>query len=89
MAEVSFLPVGSVPPLTQRMWEIACADLERAEVLLAALEKDETATQDVIARRRYEARARKAMCKAINFMITNAADINAVIARKQSGQTTA
>jgi hypothetical protein len=80
---VSFLTSSKVPPATQRMWEIAYADFERAEVLLLAARKDQASTPEYIAMREQEARTRRSMCKAINFLITNADDINAVIEKKK------
>lgn len=79
---MNFLPASKVPPATQRMWEVAYSDMERAELLLMAARKDETATPEYISMREQEARTRRSICKAVNFLITNANDINEVIKKK-------
>lgn len=76
-------PADKVPETTQKMWEAACADFEHAEILLKAARGDPSATPDIVARREQQVRTRKGICNAINFLITNASEINVVIESKK------
>lgn len=79
-----YLPAPEVPPATQRMWEVALGDMERAEGLLDAAMHDPTATEEYKRMRQHDAKVRRNICKVINFIITNADDVNAVIKAKQA-----
>jgi hypothetical protein len=81
---VNYRPAAKIPTATQRMWEVAYSDFERAELLFLSAKKDPTSTPEYITMRERDAITRRSMCKAINFLITNADDINAVIAKKKS-----
>lgn len=76
-----------IPETSQAMWELACIDFERAEILLNATREAPDATPDIIRRREHQSRTRKSICNAINFLITNRDDINAFIEarRKRRG----
>lgn len=80
---VSNQPSSCVPEITQKMWEIACSDLEGAEIRLKAAHGF-GAPPETIARLERDIRIRKGICNGINFLITNRSDINTVISTKSS-----
>lgn len=75
-------PSLQVPDITQQMWCVACSDLDGAEIRLR-LAHDHLADRATIKSREYDVRVRKGICNGINFLITNRADVNAVIAKKR------
>ncbi|WP_166297204.1 hypothetical protein [Bradyrhizobium sp. 2S1] len=71
-----------VPHTSQGLWEIAYNDFVYAETMLQATRTNPDATPADIARRESDVRARKAICNALNFLITNKEDVDAVIDAK-------
>jgi hypothetical protein len=76
-------PARKTPITTQHMWEIACDDYTTEAIRLNAVRSDPSATPAQIASFERRLRIRHAICNAIDFLITNADDINAVIAARR------
>lgn len=72
-------PQKSSPITEQAMWEISYNDFVYAETMLQATRTNPDATPADIARRERDVRARKAICNALNFLITNKGDIDAIM----------
>lgn len=75
-------PSDKVPDITQQMWNVACSDLDGAEIRFR-MAQELQADRATIKSREYDVRVRRGICNGINFLITNRADINAVIAKKR------
>lgn len=72
-----------IPASTQEMWELAVADYEHETIMLDMLRHRSDATREVVKRRERNLLVRKAICNAINFLITNKDDVNKVISARK------
>lgn len=75
-------PEDKAPITSQAMWEAAYDDFIHADILARATREDPNATRDEVVRRERVRRMRLAMANAMDFLITNESDINAVIAAR-------
>jgi hypothetical protein len=71
------------PITTQAMWDATYEDYVHAEILAKAARNDPSATPQIIANRERAARKRLRIANAMDFLITNEADIAAVIAARK------
>ncbi len=76
------------PITTQVMWERAYEDYAYADIMFRAARDDPGATQEIIRDRDRARRVRMAIANAIEFLITNERDVDAVIAgrKKREGK---
>lgn len=74
------------PITTQAMWERAYDDYVYADIMARAARDDPSSTPQIVRDRDRARRIRMAIANAIEFLITNESDIDAVIAgRKKRG----
>ena len=86
MSDATNRAPDKTPITTQAMWERAYEDYTHADILARAAHDDKIAAPEIFTRRERERRIRMAIANAIDFLITNESDINAVIAaRKKRG----
>ena len=76
-------PATKTPATSQSMWDMAYNDYVYADIMLQATRDNPDATPDDIFRRECDVRVRKAICNALNFLITNEADVEAAINTRQ------
>lgn len=75
-------PAKKVPLSTHHMWEVACQDLESEQCRTKVIRSMPEVTPEAIVDCERRLRLRQAICNALDFLITNEQDINAVIARR-------
>jgi hypothetical protein len=80
---VSNMPAERIPITTQAMCEVSAEDYEHDQIMLEIARSQPDAMPEIIARRERRLRLRLAICNAIDFLITNKADISAVIAERK------
>ena len=74
------------PITTQAMWEKAYDDYVHADILARVARNDPSAAPQIVRDRERARRIRLAMANAMDFLITNESDIDAVIAARKRRQ---
>ncbi|SHG87521.1 hypothetical protein [Bradyrhizobium erythrophlei] len=86
MANDTSRATDKTPITTHAMWQVAYDDFVHADIMARAAREDPNASRDVVARWERVRRIRMATANALEFLITNESDIDAVIAgRKKRG----